>query len=614
MSGEPSMYFTLFKKFQLMGHVPEANMHGGPMPSFIDLNDPTGLFNPIGGTAPINTASTLPDQSPLYLLLKARADNVGTDTSPVAGTPSWKRMPQGSPPSWTEFQGPDPSGAAGRLVKTFADWIAAGPARNDTPSGVIGLEPPPIGATDAGVVKLFVCNSATDDGTTPLPVNWWATSLIFLVDPATGIVTNPANLDVGHEYELVAIVGNRGANRGGQWVTSGPNSARSLSKAKALAQGWVAIWNSGFSPGVLLPSLTNLHHQPVVSDPDSLNPDHELYWLEGGRYDVVGFRLNVESVFDGLAKELLDSGTDLGGLTPGQWLTDSTHGAHLCTQVRIKGDTTSQLYPPFSESLNTLPPDQQHRIAQKNLMPFNISLATDPMDPNPAISFLPWMTGSMRMMEGLLFDEEIANWLRLVNDLSEGFRLFLAMPAGPFLRLVQGEDALEGFRVVKGLTREGSRDDDAELSSFHGRLMKGRFEFKLEDEGSWERTFLVRGKGSERFRAPFREFVMLEAMERESVLRLPHTGEEFVAMALGIEYDRTKLREGRPGDITVIQEGTVPVFEPKERCYILDRLVLGGFTIEVRVEEPRKIDPRWELADGEWYFLEEPRVPENYEG
>ena len=62
MSSFPSYYFTLFKKFQCLGHIPEGSAHGSNNPpqgvSFKDpvalelmrslkrLLDPNGILNP----------------------------------------------------------------------------------------------------------------------------------------------------------------------------------------------------------------------------------------------------------------------------------------------------------------------------------------------------------------------------------------------------------------------------------------------------------------------------------------------------------------------------------------------------------------------------------------
>ena len=43
-----SYYFTLFNKFQVLGHVPEKSDHGGSPPTGgFDLNDPSSSFGSV---------------------------------------------------------------------------------------------------------------------------------------------------------------------------------------------------------------------------------------------------------------------------------------------------------------------------------------------------------------------------------------------------------------------------------------------------------------------------------------------------------------------------------------------------------------------------------------
>src|SRR5439155_12881087 len=154
------------------------------------------------------------------------------------------------------------------------------------PTTAIGTKPPaPIpGPLDPG---LFVCSMPGDTGVRPgaVPANYWATSLIFLVDQNTGATVFPSTLTAGSEYNLVAVIGNRGNTDGGNYLTT-PGTGIETS-------GSVMVWNTVDSPGVELPSLSNL-------DVTDANPIFEQYFLKSGQYDVVGFRLNVQTVYDGI--------------------------------------------------------------------------------------------------------------------------------------------------------------------------------------------------------------------------------------------------------------------------------------------------------------------------
>src|SRR5258708_29003863 len=73
------------------------------------------------------------------------------------------------------------------------------------------------------------------------------------------------------------------------------------------------VWNTVDSPGVELPSLSNL-------DVTDKNPIYEQYFLKSGQYDVVGFRLNVQTVYDGIiaaVNQAISGGTlNTGALPP----------------------------------------------------------------------------------------------------------------------------------------------------------------------------------------------------------------------------------------------------------------------------------------------------------
>ncbi len=316
----PSFYFTLFKKFQVINHVPTDSVHGAPAPTGgFNLNDPNAVFGNSNRGALLG-ATPIPSDSPLWAVLNSRAMGAGGFAPVNVGGVSWPTMPPGSPPAWLDFQVNAP---APKVVEVFGNWIAAGKP-NDVPNGVIAALPPPIGGGLDSGIAVFACSVAGDNGIRPgmVPPNFWDTSLIYLVDPATGNIANPTELAASSEYYLAAVIGNRGNAVGGRYVGATPVEAA----------GWVMVWNTGMSPAVQLPALSNL-------DMNSTNGVYDVYFLKPGRYDVVGFRLNVQTVFDGLVKAIGASGMDLGGLTPAEWV--HAQGAHLCAKVLVRAQNES---------------------------------------------------------------------------------------------------------------------------------------------------------------------------------------------------------------------------------------------------------------------------------
>ncbi len=71
-SAKPDYYFTLFKKFQVPGHLPEGSDHGAPGGEFgFDVNDPNSAFGSSNsgvllGATPVN--------SPQMGMLNAKRD------------------------------------------------------------------------------------------------------------------------------------------------------------------------------------------------------------------------------------------------------------------------------------------------------------------------------------------------------------------------------------------------------------------------------------------------------------------------------------------------------------------------------------------------------------
>ena len=166
---------------------------------------------------------TTPADSPLWAVLNSKAagnldfSTVTISAGPRAGSGPWPTMPPGIPLAWTNFQ---LSPASHKLVDVFGTWISSGQI-NDVPNTAIGTKPPaPIpGLLDPGV-SLFVCSMPGDTGVRPgaVPANFWATSLIFLVDQNTGATIFPSTLTAGSEYNLVAVIGNRGNTDGGNYL------------------------------------------------------------------------------------------------------------------------------------------------------------------------------------------------------------------------------------------------------------------------------------------------------------------------------------------------------------------------------------------------------------
>jgi hypothetical protein len=134
-------------------------------------------------------------------------------------------------------------------------------------------------------------------------------------------------------------------------------------------------------------------------------------------------------------------------------------------------------------------------------------------------------------------------------------RLFLAIPKQSFKRWL-GQGSIKGFRQV----------DEEYLS--------GR-------------------------KAPFPENVILQLTEQENWLEIPPLGEEFLAMSLGIEYSVSHLEAGQTGEVSIVQETTVPKIDPEKPCYEREQVIAGGFTLTMEVSDSRQGDLRYDQsADG----------------
>lgn len=521
----PSFYFTLFKKFQVVNHVPAGSAHGSGSPSGgYDLKNPAATFGSSNRGALLG-ASTTPSDSPLWAVLNAKAMGLA---SVVVGGTTWPAMPVFATPAWNDFQ---LSAPAPKLVQTFADWITAGKI-NDIPNGVLATRPPTLTTgLDAGV-ELFVCSMPGDDGIRPgaVPANYWATSLIFLVDPATGNIATPTELAGSSEYFLTAAIGNRGNAPAGQYISGGIVSE---------AAGWVMVWNSGMSPAVQLPSLSNL-------DVNSTNGVYNIYFLRAGNYDVVGFRLNVQTVFDGLVAAITASGMDLGGLTPAQWV--HAQGAHLCAKVLVR--KAGESWPALGDT-----PITNRRLAQKNLAPFAVDVAV--VDPNPNIIWKNFVVGDViQRIAGKGFDDRMGvHTLTIEGKLVDGFtRLLLAIPERSFKRWFN-EDRLRGLK-------------------------------------------LLNEKEAKAARPPFPECVVLAFPADARSFEVPPLGEEFLALSIGAEYNPKRLKPGRLGDLTVVQKTAAPRVDPQKGRFTLEQVTVGGFTVRFEAYDSRELlNPKWRFKE-----------------
>jgi hypothetical protein len=517
-----SYYFALFKRFQIIGHGNSGISHGrSPNPTGgFDLKGPHAAFGNSNRGALLGATSN-PAHSPLWAALNARV--MGNPSPTVAGT-TWPAMPLGNPLGWSDFQTGAP---APKLVDVFADWIAAGKV-DDIPDDVIATVPAPIaGVLDSGVA-LFACSVAGDDGTRPgtVPPDFWRSSLIFLVDRRTGTTANPTELAAASEYWLTAVIGNRGDAAGGRMYYPPPPQPQ---RPKVEAAAWVMVWNTGTSPAVQLPALSNL-------DVNSTNGAYEAYFVAAGNYEVVGFRLNVQTAFDGLVRAIEASGTDLGGLTPEQWVHGQ--GAHLCVKVLVRQETES--WPLLGDT-----PFTDRRLAQKNLAPFAIDLTMSSPDPN--IVWRNFMVGDVLRSVRRSPKSPLrlgSHRLGIRAKDAEGFGFYLAIPAHSFKRW-WGKRALDGFQII----------DVERLPS--------------------EQT------------PPFPDHVVIAPSGRESWLEIPPLGKDYLGMSLGIEYRARTLRPGTLGEVSVVQQTATSIVE-KGTEQAPEWVTVGGFTLRVSAHDSRE--------------------------
>ena len=534
MPGQPSFYFTLFKKLQAIDHVQSATVHGaaGGGGTGFDLTDPNaanGVFSATPGV--LAPGDVNPAHSPLWALLNYRAmGNTGfvTISGGSKNGSSWPAMPIGTPLGWTNFQLTPTSNT---LVDILGDWISDGQA-NDTPTGVIATKPAPItGALDAGV-SLFVCSMPGDTGVRPggVPADYWATSLIFLTQQSDGTTVFPSTLAAGSEYNLAAVIGNRGNTNAGNYLETGPGTGVETAAI-------VMVFGTTISPGVELPSLSNL-------DVTDTNKIYEQYFLNSAQYDVVGFRLNVQTVYDGIAAAInaaVSGGTfNLGGLTVDQWLHGP--GAHLCAKVVIREQGGT--FPLYGDN-----PISNNKIAQRNLAPFDADVTE--VNPNPNIKWYNFVMGQPFFLK---LPGAGANRLTLEADLPrEAFQFYLAIT----------EDAFQRF-----------------FSDGRGGTVKGFKQLSCEE--------LCRSPLGNRAK-PFPEAVVLRWEGKANALEVPAMPDRFlIGMSLGIEYDVKKLKPGKLGKVNVTHHCQIPRLKPGSLCFEMCETIAGGFTIMAKASDPNQ--------------------------
>jgi hypothetical protein len=528
MTSHISYYFTLFKKLQVLNHVPSSTVHGSSSPSGgFNLNQPSAPFLPLTtnpAKIPLALGNSAPANNPLWAILNAKATG-GSGTITVGGN-VWSVMPLFTTSGWTEFQVGAPAGFA--VVDVLGRWISIDHQVADIPSGVLGTVPPAFTGPDVGVVP-FVCSKPGDQGARPDPLpNFWATSLIFLVDPNTGNTITPPTLVPGAEHYVAAVIGNRGNTDGGRYRGQ-PNALQ--------AAAVVMIFGTSVSPGVRLPALSNM-------DLNDINPINETYFLRSGQYDVIGFRLNVQTVFDGLVAAVnqavnVNHTLNIGTATPADWV--KTSPSHLCVKVvvRVQGDQ----FP----AIDTYP-SQDARIAQKNLAPFDASINVNSTTPQ-----IDWTTFVAGQPAALKIKGAGKNLFTLVTKLPrDQFEIFVAMPEKVHEQFVLGTKAeLKGFKQVNA------------------------------------KEILATKQGKKPL--PFaRDAVILQAAGEANSFELgPMPDGHAAGMALGFRYVPSKLKHGTTGDVTLVHDAVVPRLDLGTSCYKVGQETVGGFTLQVRALDPR---------------------------
>ncbi len=542
MATDPSFFYAIFKKFQAScgsdltfgwGHLsadddPELaggfsladpqdqygiNQHLSPHASDYHVDANTTLDSTM---QPLNPMSSDPMQNPLYVMLQTSLTPGGVPgPGPyyfvTVNNQKWPVMP---PPDntgsianhkdWLEF-----NAGSVKVIDAFGAWIGNGKIDDlpkDAPISSTALAATtlkPFGfpkGTDIAPI-LFMASMPADDGRRPgdkgvpavtidhVPPHYWETSQIFLTYPAgvpghaPGKIAHPGHLKPGDQYYVAAIIGNAGNAATGR--VAGNNKILVVAEAQA--------FNSGWGPATPpLPALANL-------DVQSTWPVYEQYGLGKERYDVVGFRFDVDWVIAGLKQALIDDGTYLGGISPEEWLDDS----HPCVKVLINAGEPAG---PFAPNSNAPPnfgsdPRSERHVAQRNLAPFLIPI---PMSAKK-VGWKNFITGQLGSG---------TNQLLLQHALpADAFHFYLAIPTRSYERYV-AKGGLRGFEVVRSVANK-----------------------------------------------PFPDAVILRQTAAGAALQVAdHTKERFLGLSLGIECDPAKIGTARLGNVSMVQtrhDGTI---------------------------------------------------------
>jgi hypothetical protein len=116
MAGAISYYFNLFKKFQVINHVPEGTVHGA---GGFNLSDPNSVFGNSNLGALLGS-TTSPADSPLWAILNSRAAGNPGFAPVTVGGQQWPTMPLDPlPHAWNDLQ----VNASPKLMDAFAPGL-----------------------------------------------------------------------------------------------------------------------------------------------------------------------------------------------------------------------------------------------------------------------------------------------------------------------------------------------------------------------------------------------------------------------------------------------------------------------------------------------------------
>jgi hypothetical protein len=537
---DPSFYYAIYKKLQALAFAhgahnnadndPNDQFYGGFSLRFADAT--YGIFTQLGpaatfwgytpGMKPLNAASNVPAENPMWAILNASLQPNPPDKIPVNGV-DWPVMPPPLPgetvfqtyPEWQEFN-PDPASGKPRVIDALATWITNGKVKDYPQSAPIdtatlnNLPQPkfPKKPSDSTPI-LYVCSYKGDDGrragdgalpdppTVQVPPHFWNTSQIFLTNNV-GVIQHPAHLQPGSQYYVAAVIGNSVPIYAGRMYYAGKTM---------IVRGDALAFNTFMGPNVPLPSAAEL-------DPTSTEHKYEQYYMRFWAYDVVGFRFDVDTVFKGLVQAVTDQVPPamLGGATPTEWVKDS----HPCVKVRItSGEVVPNDYLPVGAipSLDHSPLQDRH-IAQRNLAPFDMS--------QMAIKKPGW-TKFIVAQAGTG-----VNALYLQHALPlDRVQVLLAIPHQVYERYIDPRHskggAIHGLEIVRDVPRPFPADA-----------------------------------------------VILRQTHAGAVIHVAeHTRERYFGLALGLEGDPARLRDLRVPELAIAHARQ-------------DGLVMGGFTLQLR--------------------------------